>query len=163
MNEEETRTTETEEQEFSAQDYLDNLNKIKEGMVDKAKYDKLAEDNKKLVEALASGSRFTDDSDEPGEPSVDIAKRLFKNSKKYRNDLDFFTDALAYRNALIEEGQVDPFLPFSHDYVPDQEDIDKAQEIADQLQECVEYANGDPKLFTGELMRRGVKINIQRR
>ena len=159
-------TTPSEEittEEVNASAYIDALNKIKENMVDKTKYDKLAEDNKKLVEALASGSHFEEEEEEKGEPSSDIAKRIFKNSKRYRNDLEFFTDALAYRDALIEEGQVDPFLPFNHDYSPDESDVQKAQDIADALKECVEYAQGDPKLFTSELMRRGVKINTVRR
>lgn len=163
--EDENKTPESEStpEGMDASAYVDALNKIKENMVDKTKYDKLAEDNKKLVEALASGSHFEEEEEEKGEPSSDIAKRIFKNSKRYRNDLEFFTDALAYRDALIEEGQVDPFLPFNHDYAPDEDDVQKAQDIADALKECVEYAQGDPKLFTSELMRRGVKINTVRR
>ena len=163
--EEENRTPESESapEGMDASGYVDALNKLKENMVDRTKYDKLAEDNKKLVEALASGSHFEEEEEEKGEPSSDIAKRIFKNSKRYRNDLEFFTDALAYRDALIEEGQVDPFLPFNHDYSPDESDVQKAQDIADALKECVEYAQGDPKLFTSELMRRGVKINTIRR
>ena len=163
--EEENRTPESESapEGMDASGYVDALNKLKENMVDRTKYDKLAEDNKKLVEALANGSHFEEEDEESTEPSSEIAKRIFKNSKRYRNDLEFFTDALAYRDALIEEGQVDPFLPFNHDYSPDESDVQKAQDIADALKECVEYAQGDPKLFTSELMRRGVKINTVRR
>ncbi len=158
-----TTTEETTTEEVNASAYIDALNKMKENMVDKTKYDKLVEDNKKLVEALANGNHFEEEEQESMEPSSEIAKRIFKNSKRYRNDLEFFTDALAYRDALIEEGQVDPFLPFNHDYSPDESDVQKAQDIADALKECVEYAQGDPKLFTSELMRRGVKINTIRR
>lgn len=164
--EDEKNTTEeqtTQEEETNANAYIEALAKIKENMVDKTKYDKLVDDNKKLVEALANGSHFEEEDQESTESSSEIAKRIFKNSKHYRNDLEFFTDALAYRDALIEEGQVDPFLPFNHEYAPDESDVQKAQDIADQLKECVEYAKGDPKLFTGELMRRGVKINTIRR
>ena len=163
MDEEKKVETEETDTEVDASAYIDALNKMKENMVDKAKYDKLADDNKKLVDALANGSRFEEEDADEHEPSSEIAKRIFKNSKRYRNDLEFFTDALAYRDALIEEGQVDPFLPFNHEYAPDETDVQKAQDIADQLKECVEYAQGDPKLFTGELMRRGVKINSIRR
>ena len=165
MADETITTTEqtAQEEEPNASSYIEALAKIRESMVDKSKYDKLAEDNKKLVEALANGSHFEEEEQESMEPSSEIAKRIFKNSKRYRNDLEFFTDALAYRDALIEEGQVDPFLPFNHDYSPDESDVQKAQDIADALKECVEYAQGDPKLFTSELMRRGVKINTIRR
>lgn len=163
----ENENTNTEEQstneEMNASAYIESLANIRENMVDRTRYDRLVEDNRRLVEALANGSHFEEEEEEKGEPSSEIAKRIFKNSKRYRNDLEFFTDALAYRDALIEEGQVDPFLPFNHDYSPDESDVQKAQDIADALKECVEYAQGDPKLFTSELMRRGVKINTIRR
>lgn len=148
--------------DFSAEDYIKKLDEIRAGMVPKEKYEKLAGENKQLVEALAKGNYEQSDV----EPSVDpaeVGKKLFARSQKYHNDLEYFTDVLAYRDAVIESGSQDPFLPYSHDYVPSESESRRAQEIADILKECVEYADGDPSIFTSELKRRGVNIESRRR
>lgn len=151
----------TPEEEMGAADYISKLNELRKGTVDIAKYNKLVEENKQLVNALANGEH-RDEDDEEHEPSADIAARLFAKSPKYRNDLAYFTDVLAYRDALIEEGGEDPFLPFNHEYQPTAQDAEYAQRIADSLRECVEYANGDPSIFASELKRRGVNIQTRR-
>lgn len=148
--------------DFSAEDYIKKLDEIRSGMVPKDKYDKLAGENKQLVEALAKGNYEQPDMDTPADPS-EIGKKLFAKSPKYHNDLEYFTDVLAYRDAVIESGSQDPFLPYSHDYVPSESETRRAQEIADILKECVEYADGDPSIFTSELKRRGVNIETRRR
>lgn len=154
--------TQEEQNDFGAQEYLDTLEAIKKSTVSKDKYDKLVAENKQLVTALANGERLNSEEREEREPSVDIAKRLFSKHPSYRSDLAYFTDVLAYRDALIEEGQADPFLPYNHEYIPTSADTDRAEEIAAALKECVEYADGDPSIFTSELKRRGVNINTKR-
>lgn len=164
MEEERTTQEQTPETppEFGAQDYLNTLDAIKKNMVPVDKYNKLAEENRQLVQSLANGGGIQEEADVERESSEEIAKRLFAKSPKYRTDLAYFTDVLAYRDALIGEGGEDPFLPNNHEYVPSREDIERAQEIADALKECVEYADGDPSLFSNELKRRGVNIQTRR-
>lgn len=146
---------------FGAQDYLKALEEIRKGTVEKDKYDKLAEENRQLVKSLANGS-MREQEQESHVSSSEVEARLFAKRPKYRNDLEYFTDVLLYRDALIAEGQEDPFLPLNHDYVPTQADAERAEEIAEALKGCVEYADGDPSIFTSELKRRGVNINTRR-
>ena len=59
---------------------------------------------------------------------------------------------------MIENGQTDPFLPNHPDYIPNQQDSDRAQFIADEIQSSIDYAGGDAEVFRVELQRRcGVK------
>ena len=54
----------------------------------------------------------------------------------------------------MEAGQTDPFVPNGSKIKPTDEDFAKAKKVADTLQECVDYADGDPDVFTDELKRR---------
>ena len=54
----------------------------------------------------------------------------------------------------MAEGQPDPFLPMGAQIAPTADDEAKAEKAAQIYQECIDYADGDSKLFTQELMRR---------
>ena len=69
-------------------------------------------------------------------------------------NLEYVSKTLKLRDKLIASGEKDPFLPNGAEYQENQADIDKANYIAKIYQECVDYADGDPQLFTNELMRR---------
>lgn len=155
MTNEENNVNETpEEQTFSAQDYINNLNALKENMISRDEYNKVVADNKKLVNALSSGG-YMEREEQKQAVDVDALRRsLFSPETQRKTNLQYFTEVLALRDALIERGEQDPFLPFNREYVPTPQDMDDAERIANNLKECVEYANGDPSVFNVELQRR---------
>lgn len=138
--------------------YIEALKEIKENTVDKEKYNKLLEENKKLLDTVINGG---DVQYEIQEEKVDISKlrnELFNSDK---TNLEYVEGALKLRKALMEKGEPDPFLPIGNQISPDDNDIKTAQKVADILQECVEYANGDSSVFTNELMRRTTDMKIR--
>ena len=155
--EDEVKTEQNEQ--ITADDYLANLSALKNATVSKEEYSRVLEENRKLADALANGLPYDRQGDSE-EPEVDLDalhKRLFVNPQ-YNSDLDYFTDLLTLRNAMIENGQTDPFLPNHPDYIPNQQDSDRAQFIADEIQSSIDYAGGDAEVFRVELQRRcGVK------
>jgi hypothetical protein len=91
------------------------------------------------------------------EPEVNIdelRQELYGDPDKPMTNLEYVTKTLKLRQAILDKGEMDPFLPNGADYVYDQSDAIKAATVAQVMQECVEYANGDDQLFTNELMRR---------
>lgn len=56
--------------------------------------------------------------------------------------------------------KVDIFAPNSSQYHATEEDYRKAQNVADVMQECIDYAQGNPEVFTQELMRRTNDVRI---
>ena len=69
------------------------------------------------------------------------------------NNLEYITKTLELRDALLEKGEPDPFLPISSKNTPTIEEITKANNVAEAFRSCVEYAAGDSEIFTQELMR----------
>ena len=146
----ETKTTTTPT--GNEQDYIDQIQKLKESTVSKEEYEKLVADNKKLIETLADGGKL--DTDKPKEKvDVDeIRKKLYSEDCQLSN-LEYCKNTLKLRAALIEEGNPDPFLPAGKNIAPTAEDIECAERVAEVMQNCIEYADGDSELFTNELMR----------
>ncbi|MBR4123248.1 MAG: hypothetical protein IKT93_02375 [Clostridia bacterium] len=133
-------------------DYIEALKEMKQNSVDRAAYDKLRSENKQLLDALVNGKEIEVKKEEP----VDInqlRKDLFNRDKQMSN-LDYVSSALKLRNALIEKGERDPFLPYGDKVDLKAEHYEKAEEVATVLQECVDFADGDSGIFTAELQRR---------
>lgn len=133
-------------------DYIEAIKEMKQNSVTRESYDKLKSENKQLLDALVSGKEIDIKKEEP----VDITKLrkdLFNKDKQMSN-LEYVSSALKLRDALIERGERDPFLPYGDKVSLTAEHYEKAEQVATVLRECVEFAEGDSGIFTAELQRR---------
>lgn len=150
--------------EDNTSDYIDQIKKLKENSVSKDDYNKLKADNKKLIDALANGTQM--DVVEPKMSAVEninnLRKKLFSKGSNL-NNLEYCKTAVELRDALIENGDKDPFLPFGHNVVTTESDIETANRVATVMKECIDYADGDSDIFTNELQRRTVDVVIPKK
>ena len=140
-------------------DYIEAIKEMKQNTVDKATYNKLKEENKQLLNSLVNGETI----DVPKKEEVDIdalRKDLFNNDQ---TNLQYIEKALKLREALLEKGEKDPFLPYGKNIIPTDEDIATADRVARVVQECGDYADGDSDIFTNELQRITVDTAPQRK
>lgn len=149
----------TDEKELNAtgtvdettQDYIDAIKNLKQNSVDRSKYDELKAENKRLLDSIVNGQEIeTEGKAEMRDPDV-IREELFNHE---HTNLDYVKLMLELRNTLIAKGERDPFLPYGSQIAPTADDELKAEKAAQIYQECIDYAEGDPKLFTQELQRR---------
>ena len=151
--------------EDNTNDYIEQIKKLKESSVSKDDYNKLKADNKKLIDALASGTQI-ESKVEPKIDAVDkineLRKKLFSKGSNL-NNLEYCDTALQLRDALIENGERDPFLPFGHEVIATESDYESANRVATVMKECIDYADGDPDIFTNELQRRTVDVVIPKK
>lgn len=140
-------------------DYLKAMQELKENTVPKEDYVKLKEENKRLINAFANGEDNPLGNKQKDAPNIDALRAAL--TKEDQTNLEFCQNALNLRNALIEQGKEDPFLPKGHLIKPTEEDREKAQNVADVFQDCIDYAQGDSEAFTNELMRRTEKDDIR--
>lgn len=149
MNENEKNLT-TEETEEN--DYIQAINDLKANTVDKAQYDKLRAENKKLLDSLVSG-QTPEIAKIVEKPDInELRKKLF-NPDNNLNNLQYIETALKLRNALIENGERDPFLPIGEKVEITADTVEKAGHVANLLQDCVDMSKGDSGIFTAELQR----------
>ena len=149
---EENKTQEPEVVEDMTQDYLNTIAELKRNSVTKDEYNKLKQENKNLLHTLVEGGQIQPTETKP-EVDVDALRKELFNVNCDLNNLEFVEKTLELRNALMEKGEPDIFLPVSSKYSPSAEDVEKANRVADAFQSCVDYADGNSEIFTQELMR----------
>lgn len=132
-------------------DYIAAIQELKQNSVDREKYDALRAENKRLLNAVVNGQQVEEQATVQYRDVGEIRDELFNHE---HTNLDYVKLALELRNTLIAKGERDPFLPYGTQIAPTAEDEEKAEKVAQIYQECIDYAEGDPKLFTQELQRR---------
>ena len=163
MVEEEISVTGTVED--NTQDYIAAIKELKQNSVDRSEYDKLRAENKKLIDAVVNGQPGQEEQvvvRHSKEQIDDLRNDLF-NSPRELNNLEFITKAMELREALMENGEPDPFLPVGKQISPTRDDIEGAEKVAQVYKECIEYAEGDSEVFTNELMRRTRDVKLPRK
>ena len=149
MNENEKNPT-TEETEEN--DYIQAINELKANTVDKSQYEKLKAENKKLLDSLVSG-QTPDVAKIVEKPDVnELRKKLFNPDNNLSN-LEYVDNMLKLRNVLIENGERDPFLLIGEKVEITADTVQKAEDVANVLQDCVDFAEGDSGIFTAQLQR----------
>ena len=151
--------------EDNTQDYIAAIKELKQNSVDRSEYNKLRAENKRLIDAVVNGQPGQEEQvvvKHSKEQIDDLRNDLF-NSPRELNNLEFITKAMELREALMENGEPDPFLPVGKQISPTRDDIEGAEKVAQVYKECIEYAEGDSEVFTNELMRRTRDVKLPRK
>ena len=151
--------------EDNTQDYLAAIKELKENSVNRSEYDKLRAENKRLIDAVINGAPGQEEQvvvKHSKEQIDDLRNELF-NSPRELTNLEYVTKAMELREALIENGEPDPFLPVGKQISPTRDDLEGAEKVAQVYRECIEYAEGDSEVFTNELMRRTRDVKLPRK
>ena len=165
MLEEEKEISVTGTVEDNTQDYIKAIKDLKQNSVDRSEYEKLRAENKKLIDAVVNGMPGQEEQvlvKHSKEQIDDLRNDLF-NSPRELTNLEFITKTMELREALMENGEPDPFLPVGKQISPTRDDIEGAEKVAQVYKECIEYAEGDSEVFTNELMRRTRDVKLPRK
>ena len=136
------------------------LKEARENSVSKADYDKVVAENKKLVSEIING----DEHDDGGQKKVpekdhdtvikELREELYGPNCSELSNLEYWTKTLALRKAVIEKGEPDPFLPVGAKISPDEDDVMKANNVADVVEQCIKESEGNSDVFTALLQSR---------
>ena len=162
MTEEIKENTQVED---TTTDYIEAIKTLKQNSVDRSEYEKLRAENKKLIDTVVNGLPGQEEQvlvKHSKEQIDDLRNDLF-NSPRELNNLEFITKTMELREALMENGEPDPFLPVGKQISPTRDDIEGAEKVAQVYKECIEYAEGDSEVFTNELMRRTRDVKLPRK
>lgn len=162
INEQENLVEQPQENDLpSNKIYIDAIKNYNENYVPKTRYEKLEEENRELVNALVNNEQITTVmTQENKQPIEELVKEMrVSPSKGFIFDTNFVEKALEFRERILEEQGVDCFVSSGHNVNPSQESYMSAQKTADIYRECLDYANGDNKVFINELQRRMVETN----
>lgn len=154
----ETKESGKKPEETSNVELAKALKEAREKSVPKEEYDKLREENKRLVSEIINGGGEGNGQASPEQQeSVDIAKlrdELYGPNCSELSNLEFWTKTLQLRKAVIEQGDPDPFLPVGAKISPTDDDEEKANNVADVVQQCIDESGGNSEVFTALLQSR---------
>ena len=160
MNENENEiVTETTDNSVN---YIEAIKNLKASTVSKDEYEKLKAENKQLFDSLVNGQ--TIEAEVEKEPiDVDaIRKHLFGNhGEDVKGPIDYMSNILTLREALMAKGEPDPFYGGIKD--PSPELVELAPRAAQIYQECLEEAHGDDGVFIALLQSRTQQEPISKR
>jgi hypothetical protein len=151
-----------EEQSNDSADLIKAINEIKQNSVSREQYEKLKTEKDELLDILINGGQV-EMIDPSTKPSIsDLRKELFSKeaADKGMTNLEFVSKSLELRDAIIEAGGTDPFLPVGKGIELTRDDYEAAEFTAEQFRQCIDIAKGNPEVFTNELMRRTVDNSL---
>lgn len=140
--------------------YIEAIKELKENTVSKDDYLKLVKENKQLLDSLVNGQTIDVPEAKPKPSIEDLRSHLMEEGL---TNLDYVTTSLMLRNRVLEETGRDLYCPVGEQYTPTQEDINTAKKVADELQEMVDFANGDANVFNAEFQRNTQDVIIRRK
>lgn len=158
--EQNTQTTQTDNSQ-----YIEAIGELKKNSVPREKFDKLMEENKQLLKTITEYPANGNSEKVQEKPKEDInaLRKALYGSEVELNNLEYIDKTLRLRKALMDEGKPDPFVGRGEKFVPDDNDYKSAEKVADILQQCVDYAQGDSEVFTNELQRRIIDVPLPRK
>lgn len=130
----------------TAPNAAEELYNFQENYVTKEKYDAAVKRGDDYLKAIISHTEKDLLQNEGVKtPEVDVQKLARKtfSEDNQMSDLEYCKNVLMIRNAQIEAGAVDPFLPPE----PDERDYIVAENVADVLDQCITEAKGNNASF----------------
>lgn len=134
------------------------LKEARENSVSKAEYDKVVAENKALYSEIINGEGAGNGqkpAPEQQEASIEeLREKLYGPKCSELSNLDYWKYTLALRDAVIKQKEPDPFLPIGNKISPTSEDVEKANNVADVVKQCIDEAEGNSEVFTALLQSR---------
>lgn len=151
-----------EEMSNDSVDYIKAINEMKQNSVSREQYEKLKGERDELLDTLINGGQVTNVTEAPTKSIHEMRDELFSKeaADKGMTNLEFVTKSLELRDAIIEAGGTDPFLPIGKGIELTRDDYEAAEFTAEQFRECIDIAQGNSEVFTNELMRRTVDNSL---
>lgn len=142
----------------------EELAKFKETHVSKEEYDKVVKEKNDLVTSILNGEKQQIEVVEEDTRTLEELAQAV--NKEDQTNLGYWQNVLAYREKAIKEKGVDPFLPNGFKVSATDEDIEKAEKVANGIASMIERSNGNPNVFR-QIYEAEVKdtipVNVSRR
>lgn len=158
--EEKEQSVATQTEVNDGTDYIEALKEMRQKSVAREDYEKLKGENKKLLSVLVNGEKLDVPNKQAERPDINNLRRKLFNTEETLTNLEYCKAALELRTALMDAGEVDPFLPSGTRVEITSDMIEKSNRVAQIYQECIDIADGDSGVFTAELQRRTRDVAI---
>ena len=130
--------------------YISAIRDLKANSVSREQYERLKGENAALLQSLIDGNQITPVADEALKTSAEIRKEIWCG-EPIRSQTEYVSKLLELREAVLREGESDPFVFSGHMVQPTRESYETAQRTADVYRECLDIAQGNDLVFAKEI------------
>ena len=130
------------------------LKEARENTVSVEEYNKLQEENRKLVSEIINGEGGAGSGQQatPEKASIEELRTILYGPKASElSNLDFCKHTLELRDAVIAQEGYDPFLPHGAKIKPSEQDVERADAVAKVIKDCIDKSEGNSEVFTALL------------
>lgn len=148
----------TNQEQGMEQDYLAQIQEMKKNSVSREAYDKMRDENKRLLEAIVNGEKLEQKQAEtPKMRTPDEVYQDFVVSDKPRSDIERAKLWIEYRESCKAAGEPEPYV--SNRKKPSAAELESIDNTQRVLEHCLEYSNGNEEIFSTELKRLLIDTN----
>ena len=156
---EEIINKQTEEQQ-SESELLKAFQELKKNSVSLEEFNKIKAEKDEIIKSVIDERTITEKVEE--KPDLKALKEKWQAPNQ--SNLEYCENMLNLRKALIDSGEIDPFLPTGKDHaIPTPEEQASADKVARIIQECIDGCDGDSAVFTAMLNSRMVDPTLPKR
>ena len=144
----------TNQEQGMEQDYLVQIQEMKKYSVSREVYDKMRDENKRLLEAIVNGEQLDQKQAEtPKMRTPDEVYQDFVVSDKPRSNVERAKLWIEYRESCKAAGEPDPYVSNGTKIKPTAAELESVDRTQAALEHCIEYSGGNDAIFTNELNR----------
>ena len=134
----------------TAEDYVAYIKRLQENTVPLEKFESLKKEKEVLTKALAGEGPIPESVQERAKPADvnELREKFINAGEENLSNAEYIKSALELRQAIIDGGGTDPFLPTGAKISPTPQDIAGAQKVADAMQSWLDAATD---LETGKI------------
>lgn len=140
---------------LDAAPYIDAINQLKKDSVPRSVYEQMAAEKRQLLSAIVNGTPMPNvppQEEEKPKPDISALRKTLMSTDGMSNR-QYAETVLELRDALIDAGEPDPFLPMGEGVSPTETERNNSNALAETLRYCVEQADGDDMAFNATFTR----------
>lgn len=143
--------------------YIETINSLKakvDSMVTREDYDKLAKENKELLDSYLTGQKRQEEQATPKDSKKEL-NTLFHKATHAESDLDGYQAMLDYADLFEQVYGYDPLVGQDPHNPPTQGDYDDSKNARAYIRDCIEKSNGDSDVFKTLMVSNMTGFKIQ--
>lgn len=125
------------DKQVDSNEYIEAITKLKETTVSKDQYNKLKEENKKLLDSIVNGSDVDIPVKKEEKPNIKDLYNKLMDGEHPLNNYEYMQVFMQIKDAVEDQHGVDPTIPVGRKFSPEAADLLEIQQANDTFSEIL--------------------------
>lgn len=125
------------DKQVDSNEYIEAITKLKETTVSKDQYNKLKEENKKLLDSIVNGNEVDVPVKKTEKPNIKELYNKLMDGEHPLNNYEYMQVFMQIKDAVEDQHGVDPTIPVGRKFSPEAADLLEIQQANDTFSEIL--------------------------